>query len=167
MEYLLLTLFILGLCFLLRRKTRHQRNVASAEKRLKTLQSIDAPARQFSYLRKLDPFVFEELILTAIRNNGGRIKRNKRYTGDGGIDGRATINRVDYLIQAKRYGKHINRQHVATFEELCKKTGKRGLFVHTGRTGAGAQQSTGERVDIVSGQRLLDLLLARDFQPRV
>lgn len=69
--------------------------------------------------------------------------RNKRYTGDGGIDGRCNINGSDYLIQSKRYKSHINP-----------------AFVHTGKTGAKSKQiAQDENLEMISGQRLLNLLL--------
>jgi len=39
-----------------------------------------------AYLRKIDPYVFEELLLEALLSKGFKITRNKRYSGDGGID---------------------------------------------------------------------------------
>ncbi|HCF30762.1 MAG TPA: hypothetical protein DEV81_27020, partial [Cyanobacteria bacterium UBA11049] len=39
-------------------------------------------------LRRLDPYVFEELLLTCCQDQGWEIERNFRYTNDGGIDGR-------------------------------------------------------------------------------
>ncbi|MEX6059375.1 restriction endonuclease [Enterobacter hormaechei] len=42
---------------------------------------------KINYLRKIDPFVFEELLLEGFEAHGFRTIRNKRYTGDGGIDG--------------------------------------------------------------------------------
>ncbi len=39
-------------------------------------------------LRKMNPYAFEELLLTCCQNQGWQIERNFRYTKDGGIDGR-------------------------------------------------------------------------------
>ncbi len=58
---------------------------------------------------------------------------NKRYTGDGGIDGEVIIGKYRYLIQAKRYRGHIALQHVQEFEKLLKRHNCRGLFCHTGK----------------------------------
>jgi restriction system protein len=88
-----------------------------------------------NYLKKIDPFVFEELLLTCFKESGCKIKRNRRYTGDGGIDGKVWINGKQHLIQAKRYSGHIKKSHVEEFITLCKKKRKSGLFIHTGRIG--------------------------------
>ncbi|WP_420262666.1 restriction endonuclease, partial [Citrobacter portucalensis] len=84
----------------------------------------------------------------------------KRYTGDGGIDGQVIIGKYRYLIQAKRYRGHIALQHVQEFEKLLKRHNCRGLFCHTGKTGAGSKSVSiaSERMEIISGQRLIDLL---------
>jgi restriction system protein len=68
------------------------------------------------------------MIISALSNLGYSIKRNIRYTNDGGIDGRAVINGKKTYIQAKRYGKHITASHVTEFSLLCKKSGKKGLI---------------------------------------
>lgn len=122
--------------------------------------------KQFSYLRKVDPFVFEEMILTSIKRNNHQITRNKRYTGDGGIDGRAVINGVETIIQAKRYSSYIAAKDVEVFSSKCETLGSKGLFVHTGRTGKKARGLRHSNVDIVSGNRMLDLLTGNQFKPR-
>jgi len=88
-----------------------------------------------NYLKKIDPFVFEELLLTCFKEAGCKIKRNRRYTGDGGIDGKVWINGKQHLIQAKRYKGHIKKSHVEEFILLCKRKRKHGLFIHTGKIG--------------------------------
>ena len=69
-----------------------------------------------------------ELGVAKLKKRGFKIIRNKRYTGDGGIDGRAYKNDQHYLIQAKRYRKHINPAHVTEFAEICKRRKGKGLF---------------------------------------
>lgn len=88
-----------------------------------------------NYLKKIDPFVFEEMLLTCFKEAGCKIKRNRRYTGDGGIDGKVWINGKQHLIQAKRYKGHIKKSHVEEFIKLCQKKRKYGFFIHTGRIG--------------------------------
>ncbi|MGM8474744.1 restriction endonuclease, partial [Enterobacter hormaechei subsp. steigerwaltii] len=73
--------------------------------------------QKINYLRKIDPFVFEELLLEGFEAHGFRTIRNKRYTGDGGIDGQVIIGKYRYLIQAKRYRGHIALQHVQEFDD--------------------------------------------------
>ena len=59
------------------------------------------------YLRKINPYVFEELLLLAFERRGMRVIRNSRYSGDGGLDGQVLIDGERWLIQAKRYGRTI------------------------------------------------------------
>ena len=132
--------------------------VKASYRALKTLNKMDNAAQKFAYLRKVDPFVFEEMILSAFKDSGIKIKRNKRYTGDGGIDGKIIINGSPVLIQAKRYAKHISPQHVSDFASLCRQNKAKGLFIHTGKTGAKSLSHLGQQVGIISGQKLLALL---------
>ncbi len=156
--------FILGFIFLLLAiqwgKKRHVLSKLEASQHLRRLKKIEEPAKQITYIRRVDPFVFEEMVLTAIKKQGHKIIRNKRYTGDGGIDGQAIVNNQHYLIQSKRYKGHINPAHVIEFAAICKRQDKRGLFVHTGKTGAKSLQvAKNTNMDMISGNRLLNLLL--------
>lgn len=127
---------------------------------MKKLKSIGTPQAQFYYLRNLDAFVFEEMILTCLKRKGFIIVRNDGYTGDGGVDGRAYYKDQHYLIQAKRYTGHIKANDIKDFAKICKRRKGKGLFVHTGKTGDTAKESAKEcGIEIVSGIRLLDLLL--------
>ena len=117
--------------------------------------------RAFSFLRRISPYVFEELVLDAFERAGCRVQRNRRYSGDGGVDGRFSLHGEMYLVQCKRYRKYINPQHVSDFSKLCVQQGKKGVFVHTGKTGKMARSVLKEQygcVQIVSGKRLLSLL---------
>ena len=60
-------------------------------------------AGKMAYLRKINPYVFEELVLDGFRSKGYGVKRNRRYSGDGGIDGRVYLDGKEYLVQCKRY----------------------------------------------------------------
>jgi len=100
------------------------------------------------------------MILTALKQRGYQIKRNKRYSGDGGIDGQVIIEGYCYLIQAKRYTSHINPAHVQSFARLCQRRGKRGLFVHTGKTGKKSYRiAQFSEIEMISGDRLLNMLI--------
>src|SRR3546814_6309274 len=66
---------------------------------------------------------------------GHRVIRNRRYTGDGGIDGEVIIDGQRWLIQAKRYRDAIRPEHVWDFAQMCATRRRRGMFIHTGRTG--------------------------------
>ncbi len=155
--------FIIFFCFFVFAcrwgEKRHLLCRLEASQKLKRLKG-KKPDVQMGYLRRVNPFVFEEMVLTAIRKKGHSIVRNKRYTGDGGIDGRCTINGVEYLIQAKRYSGHINPAHVQDFSFICQRRGKKGLFVHTGKTGPKSRKVARDtRLEMISGDRLLNLLL--------
>lgn len=165
---IILALLILSLSNrrITKKTSRHKRNIKTADYVLDKLALIHNPAKQFAYLRKVDPFVYEEMIMTAIKRYDHKIIRNKKYTGDGGIDGKAVINGVKTIIQAKRYSSYIANKDVEEFSSLCRKLKSKGIFVHTGKTGRKPRESTNPNVDILSGRRMLDLLTGNKFQPK-
>ena len=149
----------------LRGRRRHLHKVARSRTLRQKIAEIAAQengfARALGYLRKIDPLVFEELILTAIEEDNVQVRRNFRYTGDGGVDGEITYGGQRVLIQAKRYSSHIQRAHVQAFASVCAAHSALGLFLHTGRTGEGSRGAiteAGDRVQIVSGRRLIEFL---------
>jgi len=150
----------------LKKRHSHTWRIKTSRRRLSKLKQIPSPAQQFGYLRSTDPFVFEEMVLTALASFNHRIIRNRRYTGDGGIDGRVLINEQPFYIQAKRYKRHINAQHVAEFSEICRRNNVKGLFVHTGKTGK-LSKANANNIDIVSGQRILELFLEKSFEVKL
>jgi len=162
-------LIIIGmaLTLLLLKKGKHRHYINQSNKCLKKLKNIDHPAKQFNYIRKVNPFVFEEMILTSLKEIGYKIKRNKKYTGDGGVDGRFYIDGKLIIVQAKRYSNSINPSHVEEFNQLCHNRKCHGIFVHSGKTGQSANliNKFSKRIDIISGNRLLLLLLCDSFQP--
>jgi restriction system protein len=145
------------------RFNRHKHNVKVAKKAINKIKTIQEPAKRLLYLRKVDPYVFEELVLTSLKNNGYKIKRNKRYSGDGGIDGKVFIDGKLFFVQSKRYKGHITLRHVKDFSYVCEKHNAFGLFVHTGKTGKGVRDLTCNRVKIISGDRLIQLIVFSDF----
>jgi len=114
-------------------------------------------------LRRLDPYVFEELLLTCCQDQGWEIERNFRYTNDGGIDGRILISNNLYLIQAKRYKGYINLQHIQLFHQAIKsEKAAGGFFIHSGKTGARSKQLLEElQINLISGQKLVDFVLGQ------
>lgn len=152
--------------FRLYRKFRHKRFIKQARRVHSKLVEISRESnhepRIIGYTRKINPFVFEELILSAIEDSNVRITRNTRYTGDGGIDGIFHLKLGSVLIQCKRYSSHINPQHV---EDLTLKVreGKHhlGIFVHTGKTGDKSKLIINEAKNVVfvSGSNLVKVLL--------
>lgn len=139
---------------------RHRRMQAAARRALSVLDQIEHGAQKLAYLRTLEPFVFEELLLDAYARRGHSIRRNRRYTGDGGVDGRVIIDGQLFLIQAKRYSGHINPEHVKEFRQTVRQRRCRGMFCHTGRTGPAARRIFGEapEITLLSGDSLLRLL---------
>ncbi|WP_420842900.1 restriction endonuclease [Erwinia mallotivora] len=139
---------------------RHRRYQKQAVRALSRLPQLRDDAARFAWLRKMNPYVFEEMLLTALSRQGYRIRRNSRYSGDGGADGQVWIDGRRWLIQAKRYSASISAGHVADFGQLTAREGCRGLFVHTGRTGGVSLDAIGRypAVTLISGQRLLWLL---------
>ena len=141
-----------------RRYSRHTHNVKTANKVLNTLSTLSFPGQKFHYLRQIDPFVFEELLLCAFERKGHVVIRNSRYTGDGGIDGKVIIDDRLTFIQAKRYTSFVNAQHIVNFSNICHRKKVPGLFIHCGKTGHKARILTPKNVTVIGGHALLELL---------
>ncbi|MEM7757945.1 MAG: restriction endonuclease [Cyanobacteria bacterium P01_A01_bin.40] len=150
-------------------KQRKQTNIAEGKQLLEDLRkqfgNMDEPLPAvIGTLRRCNPFVFEELLLHIFAETAEfKIVRNRRYTGDGGIDGRFYFDDYPFLIQAKRYRSHINPQHIEEFAHKIKiYNAEFGLFIHTGKTGNQSwQNARSSRRDlmVISGQKLVDLVL--------
>lgn len=160
---------LFGTILLLKKKSKrsHIWRRKSAKKVHEKIKSMNDP-QIFSYLRKIDPFVFEELILYSLsKRKDVKIEKSNRYTGDGGIDGTLFLNingkKRKIVIQAKRYQSHINKKHVEEFCDLISKDNSiySGFFVHTGKTGAATKDTLRgcDKMKMYSGKRLLNLLL--------
>ncbi|HCI5391081.1 restriction endonuclease [Escherichia coli] len=139
---------------------RHRRYQKQAARALLRLPQLRDEAARITWLRKMNPYVFEEMLLTALSRQGLRIQRNPRYSGDNGADGQVWINGHRWLIQAKRYSATISAAHVSAFGQLTEQEGCPGLFVHTGRTGEVSREAFRHysSITLISGQRLLWLL---------
>lgn len=143
-----------------RRTRRHRRKIRQAGRVLAKLSEIPHPGQRLAYLRKIDPYTFEELLLEVFERRGFKIQRNKRYSGDGGIDGKVWHDGELYFIQAKRYSNQINKRHVEDFIELIEVFQCRGIFCHTGRTSNGSKSLVNNhpKILMLSGSRLLDFI---------
>lgn len=145
----------------------HLRRIARSRRILATLARFrgeGAGARAFAYLRTVDPHTFEEVVLSSIEAAGFVVLRNRRYTGDGGVDGRVLIPGTfgkTLAVQVKRYRSAINPSHVGDFDRAIRAGGHAGgLLVHCGRTGPLTRLSLhGAPIQLVSGSALLNLLL--------
>jgi restriction system protein len=152
---------------------RHRKNIGKARKVLNDLRGRRLSEAEkipvvLGTLRKVDPFVLEELILTCCQERGWKIIRNKRYTGDGGIDGKVIVGKQLLLIQVKRYRDHINPHHVREFQRVVGREGAAGgLFIHTGKTGKQSKAVVKDSVvSIVSGRKLVDFVLGQKISVR-
>lgn len=146
------------------KKRRHKHKIITGDRIIAKLNSFTGVYKNqqiLAYLRKIDPYVFEELILSAFALKGFKIIRNKSYSGDGGLDGMILSNDDVFLVQAKRYSNLIKTAHIKDFEILiCDKNATGGYFIHTGRTsGKSYQAYKNSSIEIISGQKLIDLIL--------
>nr|WP_315419671.1 restriction endonuclease [uncultured Pedobacter sp.] len=146
------------------KQKRHKRNISNGEKIILKLRSFNGEfknQRILTYLRKVNPYVFEELVLTALEQKNHIIHRNKSYSGDGGIDGIVFNANKRLLIQVKRYQGNIKSSHLSDFNNLIQQNGAHGgYFIHTGKTSAKSYQNfKGTQIEIISGQKLIDLIL--------
>lgn len=146
-------------------------------------------AAQFAYLRKIEPLLFEEIVLEALKQRGFMVRFNERYSGDGGIDGRVWIDdwrTIDPFfrkthpdrmvrgwagVQCKRYEGPIRAEHLRQFpEDLARENLVAGFFVHTGTTpkihqgAAGCAPGNGLEPPVkrISGKALLRLLMNQE-----
>lgn len=151
----------------MRQLPEHRRRIGQSRAVLRAVRQFTGAgyaARCLAYLRNVDPLVFEEVVLSALEDAGLFVLRNQRYSGDGGIDGKVWLpGHGWYAVQSKRYGGHVNHQHVAAFgEALCHHGLGAGLFLHTGRSGAAVYPHlTKSNVVLVSGASLVQLVLGR------
>lgn len=141
-------------------KASHAWRIKSSKRLIEKLKTMPNDAVRMAYIRKIDPYVLEEAILSAVEMAEMKATRGARYSGDQGCDGVFTHNGQRYFIQAKRYRSHISLQHLKEFHDLCTKNGVHGYFAHSGRTGKGSKGFAGasNRVTIISGSKLFDLL---------
>lgn len=143
---------------------RHRRKRREAARILDRLQEIDnrSPLWVQNYLRKIDPYTFEETILEALERKGHKVRRNRSYSGDGGVDGRARIDGRWHAIQAKRYSGYVDAADVRDFARKCGKMRCPGLFVTTGEVGKGAEKEAAagrQKITIINGEQLKELFI--------
>jgi restriction system protein len=146
------------------KKRKHKSKIATGDKIIEKLNSFQGQYKNqqiLTYLRKIDPYVFEELLLSAFELKGFKIIRNKSYSGDGGLDGMIDTKEGLILIQAKRYSNVIKRAQLEDFSCLiAKKKAIGGYFVHTGKTAVkNYQEYKNSNIKIISGEKLIDIIL--------
>ena len=149
--------------------SRHQQYIQLADSVLKRLSDritvVQLP-EAIAILRKMNPYAFEELLLTCCQNQGWKIERNFKYSNDGGLDGRLTIAGKLYLIQAKRYRGYINPKHIHDFDQVIQREkAYGGFFIHSGKTGEMSKELLREyQISLLSGQRLVDFVLGQKLR---
>ena len=159
--FFILHFLVLFFIYYILRKSQQKWRVKASYRYLKKICKITGEnefARTISYLRKIDPFIYEEMILSRLKTQGYKIYRNKRYTGDGGLDGKFKYKGKMFYIQAKRYKSHITKSHVVEFNEIIKRDKVKGLFVHTGKTGKGSKSLSHANMTFLSGQNMVNFL---------
>lgn len=134
---------------------RHRRNIQKARSVLTKVRSFEHDGQVIAYLKKIDPYVFEEMVVQIFQQAGYLIWLTPSYSGDGGIDGKVYHPTLGWcLIQSKRYGKAIRTQHVHDFIGVVGK--KHGCFVHSGTSTDDIRaQLRGSRVRMLSGSYLV------------
>lgn len=144
------------------RRARHRRYVATGRQVCATVSSFRGTHRTgqvICYLRKINPYFFEEAVLEAFHRKGYRIERNTSYSGDGGIDGRIYDEQGCVIfIQAQRYRGHVKSAHLRDFEQLARSYAVRGYFIHTGKT-TRQWRGQGGYITVISGSALSNLFL--------
>lgn len=149
---------------------KHLNNIEYASQVLQQFRSITPIVKLpivIATLRKISPYVFEELVLTCCLEQGWEIQRNFRYTGDGGIDGRVLILGKLYVIQVKRYANHINAEHIKDFLYCIEhERASGGFFVHSGITGRLSKEliRRSDKIILVSGQKLVNFVLGKQLK---
>lgn len=148
---------------------KHRWNIQHGDRVLQQLRSKATPVQLpmvIAILREMNPYAFEELLLTCCEEQGWQIQRNFRYSNDGGVDGRVLIVGKLYLIQAKRYTGHIKSEHIRDFHNVIEKEGAAGgFFIHTGKTGQLSKKLLDELgIKLISGQRLINFVLGRQIK---
>lgn len=137
---------------------RHRWNIRQALKILSKIRMFEHDGQVVAYLKKIDPYVFEEMVVQLFKEAGFWIWLTPSYSGDGGLDGKAYHPSSGWcFIQSKRYGRAIRTQHVHAFVGLVGK--KRGCFVHSGTsTDAIRMQLKNSRVRMLSGSLLVSCI---------
>jgi restriction system protein len=137
-------------------RRRHQRNIATSKRLLALLATFPHEGAVINYLRKVDPFVMEEMVLSLLEAQGLFVLRNRAYTGDGGVDGVFYWpGRGWHAVQCKRYAGAINPAHARAFRDHAQEHYRGGVLVHTGRTGDQSQEAmTPPGLFLLSGSTL-------------
>lgn len=148
---------------------KHQLNIQRGDRVLQQLRNgateVTLPM-VLGILRRMNPYAFEELLLTCCEEQGWQIQRNFRYSADGGVDGRVVIAGKLYLIQAKRYAGHIKPDHIRDFHNVIQQErAAGGFFIHSGITGPLSKELLLKyQIKLISGQKLVNFVLGQGLK---
>jgi restriction system protein len=142
------------------RKPKHRMCIRRARALILKLRTFKEDASILAYLKTINPYVFEELVVELFEQAGWPVRRSPSYSGDGGVDGKfyhPTLG-VTYL-QSKCYTHRISTKHVLDFRACI---GSRyGVFVHTAKSSAAIRESLrseDSKVFMLSGSKLVAAL---------
>lgn len=139
-----------------------RRVLAGLRRRCETLAGEAQLPLVLGVLRRMNPFVFEELILHGFADRGWRVQRNTSYILDGGTDGTFWFEGDRFLVQVKRYRYAIDPAHLEAFIKVVERQqAAGGVFVHTGSTCPHSRELVRQhsRIVLLSGARLVSFLL--------
>ena len=138
-------------------KDRKPWRVSASKRWLKNFRSNKknySSRQRFSYIRKVDHFLWEEILMSCFEERGYPVIRTK-MTRDGGSDGFVTINGNFIVIQAKRYKGEIAKAHVMELDRLVSQNKRfnKGLLIHTGKSSAPILKhfKMNDHLEIISG----------------
>ena len=148
-----------------------------AHQRVLVVAPIDAVIVAVGYemllarLHRLSPGGFEEFCMYLLRLFGMELER-RGGSGDEGIDGLGTAPLTEVLsatvaVQVKRYdpARSVSRDVVALFQRDAAAVGaERAVMITLGRFTAPARKAASSatpHVDLIDGQRLCELMLAK------
>lgn len=66
-------------------KPRHRWNIRQARKVLAKVRTFEHDGQIVAYLKKIDPYVFEEMVVQLFHEAGFWVWRTPSYSGDGGL----------------------------------------------------------------------------------
>lgn len=116
-------------------------------------------SEQVHVLNTMHHFVFEEFVLLSLRHNyQANTKRNKRYTGDHGIDGCFTLNQCLFIVQCKRYKGYVKSSDLRQFHRQCRVRKVRGLFITTGDVSQQLISSLPPTIIVITRATIMDFL---------
>lgn len=122
----------------------------------------------YNKLIRMNPYDFEKLSGTLLREAGfSRLEVTKK-SGDGGIDGYGYLKVNDFIsfkiaFQCKRYSNNVTSKEIRDFRGSMESDIKNGIFITTSDFTKDAQDEAVARgkqhIDLINGSKLIDKLL--------